>query len=83
MKKLFKNIKSTAVNTFGKVTDKTKEIVEDVKGLTQSTETILLVVFVVVLIGAFFAPAITEWFSDVMSQLGTKTDGLFNFVPTT
>ncbi|MFI3327463.1 MAG: hypothetical protein R3Y35_15020 [Clostridia bacterium] len=83
MRKLFNNIKNTAVNTFGKVAEKAKEVVEDVKGLTQSTETILLVVFVVVLIGAFFAPAITEWFADVITNLGTKTDDLFKFAPTT
>ncbi|MFI3327465.1 MAG: hypothetical protein R3Y35_15030 [Clostridia bacterium] len=83
MRKLFNNIKNTAVNTFGKVTEKAKEVVEDVKGLTQSTETILLVVFVVVLIGAFFAPAITEWFADVITNLSDKTDSLFDFAPTT
>ncbi|MFI3327464.1 MAG: hypothetical protein R3Y35_15025 [Clostridia bacterium] len=82
MRKLFNNIKKTAVNTFGKVTEKAKEVVEDVKGLTQSTETILLVVFVVVLIGAFFAPAITEWFADVITNLSDKTDSLFDFAPT-
>ncbi|MFI3228028.1 MAG: hypothetical protein R3Y09_11595 [Clostridia bacterium] len=79
MKKLFNNVKNTVVNTLGKVADKAKGIVEDEKGLTQSTETILLVVFVVVLIGAFFAPAVTEWFADVMSNLATKTDNLFSF----
>ncbi|MFI3228074.1 MAG: hypothetical protein R3Y09_11830 [Clostridia bacterium] len=75
MKKLFNNIK----NTVSKVTDKAKSVIQDEKGLTQSTETILLVVFVVVLIGAFFAPAVTEWFADVMSNLATKTDNLFSF----
>ncbi|MFI3228027.1 MAG: hypothetical protein R3Y09_11590 [Clostridia bacterium] len=77
MKKLFNNIK----NTVSKVTDKAKSVIQDEKGLTQSTETILLVVFVVVLIGAFFAPAVTEWFADVMSNLATKTDNLFSFAP--
>ncbi|MFI3327445.1 MAG: hypothetical protein R3Y35_14930 [Clostridia bacterium] len=75
MKKLFNNIK----NTVSKVTDKAKSVMLDEKGLTQSTETILLVVFVVVLIGAFFAPAVTEWFADVMSNLATKTDDIFAF----
>ncbi|MFI3228073.1 MAG: hypothetical protein R3Y09_11825 [Clostridia bacterium] len=77
MKKLFNNIK----NTVSKVTDKAKSVIQDEKGLTQSTETILLVVFVVVLIGAFFAPAVTEWFADVMTNLADKTDSLFSFAP--
>ncbi len=81
MKKLFNKTKNTVVNTLGKVADKAKEVMLDEKGLTQSTETILLVVFVVVLIGAFFAPAVTEWFADVMTNLADKTDSLFSFAP--
>ncbi len=70
MKNKLRNLKNKAVSIF---TDK--------KGLTQSTETILLVVFVVVLIGAFFAPAVTEWFAGVMTNLETKTTELFSFAP--
>lgn len=61
--------------------NKATEILTSVKGMSQTTETVLLIVLVVAVIGAFFAPAITEWFSGVMSGLATHTDGIFNFAP--
>lgn len=70
MKNKLRNLKNKAISIFA-----------DRKGLTQSTETILLVVFVVVLIGAFFAPAVTDWFASVMTNLETKTTELFSFAP--
>lgn len=70
MKNKLRNLKNKAASIFA-----------DRKGLTQSTETILLVVFVVVLIGAFFAPAVTDWFAGVMTNLETKTSALFSFAP--
>lgn len=63
------------------VKHKAASIVTSAKGMSQTTETVLLIVLVVAVIGAFFAPAITEWFSDVMSNLATHTDDIFSFAP--
>ena len=71
MKKTMLNIKAKAQGVF-----------KSIKGMSQTTETVLLIVLVVAVIGAFFAPQITAWFSDVMTDLGTHTDDIFNFVPT-
>ncbi|WP_249030153.1 hypothetical protein [Tannockella kyphosi] len=63
------------------VKNKAASIITSVKGMSQTTETVLLIVLVVAVIGAFFAPAITSWFSGVMSDLATHTEGIFNFAP--
>ena len=66
------------------MTMKTKatEVIASRKAMSQTTETVLLIVLVVAVIGAFFAPQITDWFSGVMTDLATHTDDIFNFVPT-
>lgn len=61
---------------------KAQSIVESTKAMSQTTEVILLIVLVVAVIGAFFAPEITEWFSGVMGDLATHTDDLFAFSST-
>lgn len=69
-------------NTAMAVKNKATEVINSRKAMSQTTETVLLIVLVVAVIGAFFAPQITNWFSGVMTDLATHTDNIFNFVPT-
>lgn len=82
MKERGKQIMFNKIKQAGKtVKNKATSIITSAKGMSQTTETVLLIVLVVAVIGAFFAPAITEWFSDVMSNLATHTDDIFSFAP--
>lgn len=74
---MFNKIKNTAMAMKAKVT----EVITSRKAMSQTTETVLLIVLVVAVIGAFFAPQITSWFSEVMTDLGTHTDNIFSFAP--
>ncbi len=71
--------KSRAAQVKDKAIDKAVEIMHSIDAISQSAETMLLIVLVVALVGAFFAPQITAWFTDVMGDLATHTDNIFNF----
>ncbi|MFI3207037.1 MAG: hypothetical protein R3Y33_07295 [Clostridia bacterium] len=75
---MFNKIKSTAK----KITNKARGVMDSVKAMSQTTEIVLLIVLVVAVIGAFFAPQITSWFEGVMGDLATHTDDLFAYAPT-
>ncbi|MFI3141768.1 MAG: hypothetical protein R3Y27_05620 [Clostridia bacterium] len=76
---MIKNFNTKYEKAMQAVLEKAVEVMHSIQAVSQSTETMLLVVLVVALVGAFFAPQITAWFGDVMADLATHTDNIFNY----
>lgn len=57
-----------------------KKALRDNRGFSHTVEVVLIIVLVVAVLGAVFAPQIVNWFSKtVMPALGNATTDLFNF----
>lgn len=57
-----------------------QKVLRDNRGFSHTVEVVLIIVLVVAVLGAVFAPQIVKWFTQtVMPSLSTATTSLFNF----
>lgn len=76
---MINKIKAKALITVLNAQMKIIEMSKNTKGDAYLTAIVLAIIVLVVLFSVVYFPTISAWFSDVMTNLSTETDTMFNF----